>query len=737
LSRHGRGIRWHLFQVLLVTIVPIGLLAAALLYLHWQTQERERERSQIQVARLLAAAADNALESTVERLSILARLWGASSVRDEEFYAHTREAVKSHDDWAEVVAFRADGRAMFRAETPFAAGSPIELDVWRSVVAARAPVVSDLVAGAGGTPVIAVGVPVVRSGKVSHVLVAVLELRWYDRLLTRQGLPEGGVAGLFDRRFKFVARSSEGPERRGGNPTEGLVADMKVRREGIGRYTNLAGTSVYTAWTFTRHGWGVAIATPAAPIEGPLWRHLLLLGFLWAAAVALGVLYVFSKARLITASLESLEGQALHVAAGRRIADLPASRVREIDRAVAALEEASVLLQSTTQQRGRYLATEREARAVAEAANRAKDEFLAMLGHELRNPLSAISNAAAILRIESRSGQQLEFVSGVLERQTRHLARLIDDLLDAGRAITGKIALESAPLDLAASARNVATTLQGSGRLADRRLQLDLAPAWIDGDHTRVEQIVTNLLVNAATYTEPGGHIRVETLSEGADAVLRITDDGRGIAPESLPHLFDLFFQAESTVDRATGGLGVGLTLVQRLARLHGGDVTAESDGRGRGATFTVRLPAIPAPESKSRPPVSVPAPEPKTVLIVEDNDDARESLRMALGLQGHRVLEAADGPGALEVLQRERVPIAVLDIGLPGIDGYELARRIRVALGPHIVLIALTGYGMESDAQKATEAGFDRHLTKPVDMQHLAQAMEMVGDPSRVGAST
>jgi CheY-like chemotaxis protein len=189
-------------------------------------------------------------------------------------------------------------------------------------------------------------------------------------------------------------------------------------------------------------------------------------------------------------------------------------------------------------------------------------------------------------------------------------------------------------------------------------------------------------------------------------------------------------------VDRATGGLGIGLTLVQRLARLHGGDVKAESEGPGRGASFTVRLPAISPPEAVSRPRASGPVVEGKTVLIVEDNDDARESLRLALELQGHHVLEATDGPGALDCLQRERVPVAVLDIGLPGLDGYELARRIRAAFGPQIVLVALTGYGRQSDARKAMEAGFDQHLTKPVDMQRLAQAMEMADDPSRVGAS-
>jgi len=722
-----RGIRWHLLQVQLVSIVPIGLFAAALLYLHWQTQEHERQRSQIESVRLVAAAASNALDSTVERLSIFARLWASSALGEEAIYAQAKEALGGNADWANIRAVDADGRGVFQADAPFGPEVPSGpgRTVWQPVFSERRPVISDLIVAPNGVPTVAVGVPVIRDATVSHVLIAELDLTWYDRLLKQSGQPEGAVAGLFDRNFKFVARSTEGPARRGQDPSPGLVADMKVRSEGLRRYTNLNGTAVYTAWSFTRHGWGVGFATPSAPVDNAFWRYLLLFGCLWAAAVGAGILYVFSKARPIAASLESLEDQAEYFATGRRIARLSDSRVTEVNRALRALEKASELLQTAIRERDRSLATEREARAVAEAANHAKDEFLAMLGHELRNPLGAISTAAAIVKNKKRSAEQLDFATAVIERQSRHLQRLIDDLLDVGRAMTGKILLERMPVELAASARHVVATLQTAGGLAERRVEQDTAPVWVDGDQTRIEQILTNLLVNAARYTAPGGHIRVRVAREADTAVLEVRDDGQGIAPENLPRIFELFFQAETTADRSTGGLGIGLTLVQRLVELHAGEVKAASPGRGKGATFTVRLPAMAAPEPAQHGSLSLPDGPAKTILVVEDNDDAREGLGIALELHGYRVLQSADGPAALDIMRRDRPLVAVLDIGLPGMDGYELARRVRAEFGHAIVLVALTGYGTARDEDKATQAGFDRHVTKPVDVTELMKVFE------------
>jgi signal transduction histidine kinase/ActR/RegA family two-component response regulator len=710
-----RSIRWHLFQVLLVTFIPMGLFAAGLFYLHWQAEKPERERSQIESARLLATAVDNVLDSTVQRLSIFARIWAAAPSSDAAMYRQAQEALAGNPDWSNVLAFRADGAGVFRLDRPF--GTPVPStarpEIWRPALAEGRTVVSDVfISPQRDIKVVSVGVPVVRGGRVTHVLIANLNLLWFDQLLGRQGLPEGGVAAIFDRNWKFVARSFEGEARRGTDPASELIADIKRGGEGVGRYTSLNGTTVFTSWTPSRHGWWVAFATPSAPVDNALWYHLAMFGALWAVVVAAGIAYALRKGRRIAGALVSLEARAEDLAAGRPLSELADSRVQEVDHALAALAKASDTVRR---------------------ASRAKDEFLAMLGHELRNPLAAISHAAAIVTSRRSTAEQTDFAGGVIERQSQHLKRLIDDLLDVGRVMGGKILPEREPLDLAACARQAAAALEVAGRLAQRSVEIQTEPAWVSGDATRLEQIVTNLLVNAAAYTSSGGRIGLRVAREGADAVLEVSDDGRGIEAESLPRVFELFYQGDATVDRAGGGLGVGLTLVQRLAELHGGRVQAHSAGRDRGATFTLRIPAIDAPAEG--PPVAAEAgfAVPREILIVEDNADERESLRVALELQGHSVLEAADGPAALELLRRHAPSVAILDIGLPGgMDGYRLAQLARAELGPDVFLIALTGYGSSADQLRAREAGFDRHLVKPAGEQLLAQAIRAARPPRR-----
>jgi len=727
-----RSIRWHLFQILLVTIIPVGLVAAGLFYLHWQAQERERERSQIESVRFLAAAVDNALESTVQRMTIFARLWASGQASDALMYSQAQAALAANPDWSTIVVFRADGSAVFRADAPF--GTPLPamklFDLWQPVLREHRALVSDVFTSpTNGTKGAAIGVPVVRDGKATHVMIASLNLRWFDELLTSQGA--GGIAGIFDRNWKFVARGTEGDQRRGGDPSPPLIEDMKRRPEGIGRYSSLNAMPVYTSWTPSRHGWWVAFATPSAPVDNAFWTHLSVFGLMWAAAVAAGIAFAWRKGRRIAGALVSLESRAEDLALGRPLSALAASRVSEMDHAFAALGKASEALQDAMHQRDASLEIEREARAAAEAASRAKDEFLAMLGHELRNPLAAITNAVAIVKSERHTREQLDFASGVIDRQSQHLKRLIDDLLDVGRVMTGKILLEREPLELSASARHVATTLETAGRLTQRRFELDAGPVWISGDQTRIEQILTNLLVNAAAYTQPGGRIHLRIAQENADAVIQVIDDGHGIEAPSLTRVFELFYQADATVDRSRGGLGIGLTLVQRLAELHGGWAQAQSAGRGKGATLTVRIPAIAAPAAAQPALAEARVGQPREILIVEDNADARHSLRVALELQGHRVLEAADGPAALDLLRRHAPSVAILDIGLPGMDGYRLAELAR-AEHRDLFLIALTGYGGAEDERRASAAGFDRHLTKPADADALSRAIQSARRPFR-----
>jgi len=364
------------------------------------------------------------------------------------------------------------------------------------------------------------------------------------------------------------------------------------------------------------------------------------------------------------------------------------------------------------------------ARATAERANRAKDEFLAMLGHELRNPLSAIGSAVAVLerlRVDDLRGTR---ATQIIARQTQHLARLMDDLLDVGRVVTGKIILEPRAMDLLAAARRAVATLRAAGVTERHDVSVDGRPVWVSGDATRLEQVVTNLVSNALKFTPAGGTIRVWAGVEEGEAVLRVSDSGVGMSPELLPRIFDLFVQGDQPPERASGGLGIGLTLVRQLVELHGGRVEARSAGAGQGSVFTIRLPiasATVADGAGARQARVAPC----RILIVEDNADARDMLLALLTLDRHEVVTAVDGPAGVDAALRLRPDVALVDIGLPGLNGYEVARRIRATeSGRAIKLIALTGYGQSEDMRQAREAGFDLHLVKPVDPGRLDEAL-------------
>jgi signal transduction histidine kinase/ActR/RegA family two-component response regulator len=370
----------------------------------------------------------------------------------------------------------------------------------------------------------------------------------------------------------------------------------------------------------------------------------------------------------------------------------------------------------------RLLAAEQGARADAEAANLAKDTFLAMLGHELRNPLAAITTAVHVLdRVVLLEGQGSR-VRDIIAGQVAQLARLVDDLLDVTRVTTGKIVLHRNRVELAALVAQSLETLAATGKTDHHRIELDSHPTWVDVDAIRLQQVLTNLVTNALKYTPPGGTIRVGVGAEYGRAVLRVEDTGIGISQEMLPRIFDLFSQGDRGPDRSQGGLGIGLTLVKRLVELHGGTVEATSAGPDRGSVFTVHLPAV-SPSRTADPAPSLQAPSrPRRVMVVEDQADAREVLRFALNLAGHQVFEAADGPRAIETVARCLPDVAIIDIGLPGCDGYEVARQVRqTSHGQTIFLVALTGYGQPEDRRRAEEAGFDLHVVKPVDPERLS----------------
>jgi CheY-like chemotaxis protein/nitrogen-specific signal transduction histidine kinase len=357
-------------------------------------------------------------------------------------------------------------------------------------------------------------------------------------------------------------------------------------------------------------------------------------------------------------------------------------------------------------------------------ASRAKDEFLAMLGHELRNPLGTIMATLGVFDSRVQDPELRRFAE-IIGRQTTHLTRLVDDLLDVARVTSGKIEIRAQTVDLRDVATRTVETLREAGRTTDHEVTVAGESVAVHGDPARLEQVAYNLVDNALKYTLPGGQVHVTVRNAGGDAVLSVRDTGEGIRADLVDRVFDVFVQQPQALDRSRGGLGLGLTLVKRLVELHGGSVAAFSAGPGRGSEFTVRLPVSTGPLGRDDAGPAAPAPsaQRRRVLIVEDNPDAREALQLLIELVGHEVETAEDGPSALAKLRADPPDVALVDIGLPGMDGYSLARAIRqdpVARG--VRLIALTGYGQAEDQKEALDAGFDVHLTKPVDPQKLAE---------------
>ena len=364
--------------------------------------------------------------------------------------------------------------------------------------------------------------------------------------------------------------------------------------------------------------------------------------------------------------------------------------------------------------------------SVLENADRRKNEFLALLAHELRNPLAPISNAVRAIRLRQPGDESTILAAAdMLERHVAQMARLVNDLLDASRISRGKIALRPARVAIAGVIEEALETVRP---LADRMghqlsVTVPAEPLYVDADAGRLAQVVGNLLNNACKFTNRGGHISLDVSRAGSDTVIRVRDDGIGIAAEDLPGLFEMFVQVDTSLERSRDGLGIGLTLVKTLVELHGGSIEARSDGPGRGSEFIVRLPAAATPREAPSVQAEAPAPVsvPRRVLVVDDNVDAAESLAMVLRFAGHDTRQAHDGVQAVKVAEQFRADVVLLDIGLPIMNGYEVCRRVRQEpWGRSMLLVALTGWGQEEDREQSRDAGFDVHMVKPVDHEAL-----------------
>lgn len=360
-----------------------------------------------------------------------------------------------------------------------------------------------------------------------------------------------------------------------------------------------------------------------------------------------------------------------------------------------------------------------------EHADKQKNEFLSMLAHELRNPLAPIRNAVAVLRMHHEDQPDALWAQDVIDRQVTHMVRLVDDLLDVSRITRGKIRLECKHLNVEQIFQSAVETSRPLIDASSHQLTVSVPrePLHVQVDAARISQVISNLLNNAAKYTLPGGSIWLTAAREGDQAAFRVRDTGTGIPQNMLPRIFDLFTQVDQALERSQGGLGIGLTLVQRLVEMHGGSVHAASDGPGHGSEFTVRLPAAASePEPREEAPASEEIVQSRRkILVVDDNADSAESLAKLLRLQGHNVRVAFEGPAALQQVQTDKPDVVILDLGLPGITGFDVARILRDRpSGDNLIIVAVSGYGREEDRRRCRECGFDHHFTKPVDFNAL-----------------
>jgi signal transduction histidine kinase/ActR/RegA family two-component response regulator len=713
--RRTASLRSHLVVLTLGTLLPmLALVIVATIVV----ADRERtiiERGALERTRALLTAIDEKLLGQVASLRVLSESASLDSGDLGQFYEVVARSLPTQTGWHSVSFADATGRPLFDTAFPFGHELPpsTSTEVVDRTRHTQAPAFSG-VFPRGDRFYFAVSVPVVRSAELRYILTATIEAWTLLAVLRDQQVPADWVAVLLDHERRIMARTMDSERMQGALASQSLRAALDRRPAGWFHGVTLEGHDVYSPYISSGlSGWTVAFGIPATYVDGGIPQLLAFVAVGLAIALGLALTLARRASLRISRPIGSLARTAAALGRGEPVPPPAAGLVREVHEMGQALMKAAAQVQ------------EREERL--RQADRAKDEFLAMLGHELRNPLSALTSASQVLQITAggEDSEPRREVISIIDRQVKHMARLVDDLLDAARITTGKVKLDPRPLDLAEAATRTISDLRAADRLEAHELRLDVSPTWVTADEPRIGQVVANLVSNAVRHTPADGRIDVRVFRRGNQAVLEVADTGVGLAPDDAPRIFDLFYQGKESSGSTRAGLGIGLTLVRNLVQLHGGEVNAHSDGLGQGACFTVTLPAIEEParsarESERRP---RPAGHGEIVLLIEDNADARQTLCEVLTLYGYAVLESAAGHAGLELAERVAPEVVVIDIGLPDIDGLEVARRLRERpSGPDMVLIAISGYGRRGMRASVLEAGFDDFITKPVSPEALVE---------------
>jgi signal transduction histidine kinase/CheY-like chemotaxis protein len=728
-------VRTHLLFMVGAVLLPAAVVAAVALAILLQSEREAAHRSVYETAKFVSLAVDQELVKAESALRVLSTSEKLVNGEFEAFHERLSRGQASTETW--TLLSDASGKLLLSSRVPYATPLKEIIDPSKvsAMMAGTSAVVSDLFTGGQSKRlIVTVNVPV-HLPQGNYYLSQAFQPDYFSKVVVQTRSPPNWIVGLFDRHSTSIARSHRVQEFVGKPVNAQLFAASKLSDVGEVRHATREGIEVFDVFVRSQvSGWTTAVGVPIADLDAPASRAVLFAALGLLATLLFGTWLALVNGRRLSASIERAAEAASMIGQGD-VAPEPGLRVREIHSLHEAMHKAHVDLLAEKQARAvaeadreALYAREQTARAEAEGQNRAKDAFLAMLGHELRNPLSAITGAVQVIKLGEGSHSHAAAARNayeIIERQSGHLSHIVDDLLDVTRVMSGKIQLDLRPVELSAKVRRVLGALETAGRTQRHTVQLDLNEAWINGDITRLDQIVSNLLVNAFKYTSPGGTIHVAVTTVGEHSVLTVKDNGIGIEAELLPTIFDIFVQGTPSLDRAQGGLGIGLALVKQLMQLHGARIAAFSDGPGKGSTFTATFKRIDAPQLA---PVDEEEPDMRAlrILVVEDHADARDTLCELLQLSGHLTEGARDGPEGILKAGAGQPDVAIIDIGLPGLSGYEVATLLRAdPVTQHIRLIALTGYGQAQDRQLALAAGFDTHLVKPVNAPLLFETLK------------
>ena len=720
------SLRRLLLLLTAVGLLPLALLGVWGLHLVGEYQQRDQERALLDRARALSSAVDAELDASVAALNAMARTPALAAGDLRAFHAFARAQVAAQPEWLAVILSDTQGAILFRTTAPFGApgGAVADPASLRRAIDSHQPVAGSVARGQGGRAAFPVRVPVENRRGSDYILSAVIQPGRMLRVVERQQVQPDSVIAIMDAGQSIVARSKAQQNAIGTPITPSLAKLMReTGPETVGQTLTLEGKPVTTAVARSRYGWLVAIGVPTAGLAAASLQGMTFYAVGLAASLLACTLIATMLSNRIVRAFRSLQEGTAALGAGEPVA-VTRSRIEEIVQMQESLRAAAVQRDAHEDERSRLLASLETALEESRAASRVKDEFLAMLGHELRNPLSPIVASLDLMDMRKDPSSQRERT--IMRRQVNHLRRLVDDLLDVSRIASGKLRVELRPVNLAEVVRHAAAAFPGV------RLAAGMPDAvWVQGDEARLAQVLNNLLSNAARF---GRNITEVSLDVGAGmARLAVSDDGVGMGRDLLARVFDPFFQAPQPLARDTGGLGLGLAIVRRIVELHGGSVSAHSEGEGKGSRFEVLLPlgaAQAAPEQTGASPAAARL----DVLLVDDNRDAAEVVAALLVHMGHAVRVAATGAEALAAAAQRRPDVAILDIGLPDMDGYALAARLRArepAGQPALRLVALTGYGQQADVAQAGAAGFDLHLTKPATLDDLRRALVPVQAPA------